>query len=207
VLKKRRKDITGVILSGGKNTRMGTNKSLLKFGGKTIIQRLVELLDSIFFEVIISSNKPEVYEFTKRNIIKDLIPDKGPLSGIHSALSNTSTEKVFILSCDMPLVTSKLINYLCDYNSRKQIVLPQAEDHLQQLCGIYSKSILTDVEALLIESQKPGSNFKGSIYELIKRVETKIIKVDKLEFYHPDIFLNVNTPEDYDHLKKIFKTK
>jgi molybdopterin-guanine dinucleotide biosynthesis protein A len=206
-LKEFRKDITGVILSGGKSTRMGTNKSLLKFGGKILIQRLVELLDSIFSEVIISTNDPEVYEFTRRKIIRDLIPDKGPLSGIHSALQRSSNQKNFILSCDMPFVTKELINYLCDYNTGKQIVLPKAEGRIQQLCGVYSKSIFTEVENLLADSQKTGGNFKGSIYELIERVETEIVEVDKLEFYNPNIFFNVNSPEDYEYMKRIFETE
>lgn len=201
------KDISAVILSGGGSSRMGTDKAFLNFGGKSIIERMIDLCDSIFFEVIISSNKPELYQFAKKKVIQDLIPDKGPLSGIHSALHNTNTESIFILSCDMPLVTSELLNYLCDYNTGKQIVLPKAEERIQQLCGVYSKSILTEVENLLSVSQKSVGNLKGSIYELIEKVETEIVEVDRLEFYHPNIFFNVNTPEDYEYLNKMVKNK
>jgi molybdenum cofactor guanylyltransferase len=204
-LKKKRSNITTFILSGGKSSRIGTNKSLLIVEGKTLIQRLVELLDSIFAEVVVSSNEPKIYEFLEKKIIKDIFPERGPLSGIHSALSFTTTDKNFIISCDMPFISSEMIDYLIDTKSAAEIVIPRAEGRIQPLCGIYSKSILPIVEKLLIESGNPVSQLKGSIYELLNRVNTDFIDVDKLDFYHPNLFLNINTVEDYNRAKKILE--
>ena len=186
---------------------MRMDKAFLTLNGQPIILKLVNLLDSIFSAIIISSNKTEYYEITKRKIIKDIIPDRGPLSGIHSALQYSKTEKNFILSCDMPLVTQELINYLCDIQSNKKILLPRAEGRIQQLCGIYSKSILPEIEYLFDESSKPGTKVKGSIYDLIDIISVEIIDVDTQNFYNPNLFLNVNTPEDYKHFKKIVGDK
>jgi len=207
VVRKKRSDITAFILSGGKSSRIGVNKAYLIVKGKPLILRLIELLDSIFSEVVISSNQPELYEFTKRKVIRDLIPDRGPLSGIHSALQNSNTEKNFILSCDMPLLSEEVVNYLCDFDSKKRILLPRAEGRIQQLCGLYSKSILQEVENLLNESSKPEPKVKGSIYELIDSVDTEIVDLDSQLFYHPNLFFNVNTPEDYKHIKEIVGDK
>jgi len=195
-------DITAVILSGGNSRRMGTNKALLNIGGKSIINRLIDILDSIFFEVLISSNNPNTFKFTEKKIIADIFPNRGPLAGIHSALSSINNKKVFILSCDMPLISDELIQFLCKYRTDKPIILPEAEGRIQQLCGIYSKSALNMAENLLSESQRTGSKLKGSIYELIEKLDREVVKVDNLEFYHPDIFFNLNTPEDYEYLKK-----
>ena len=204
-MRKKRTEITAFILSGGKSSRLGTDKAFLMLDGKPLIQRSLELLDAIFSEVVISSNNPEQYISYKKNVIEDLIPDHGPLSGIHSALKFSSTEKNFILSCDLPLVSVELINYLCELQVERRILLPRANERIQQLCGIYSKSCLPEVENLLMESSRPNSKLKGSVYELTELVDTEIVDVDSFNFYHSNLFLNINTPEDYNYLKEIFE--
>jgi molybdopterin-guanine dinucleotide biosynthesis protein A len=200
-------NITAFILSGGKSSRIGTNKSFLLLDGKPLIQILIELLDSIFSDVVTSSNEPELYGFTKKEIIQDIFFARGPLSGIHSALSSTSSERNFIISCDMPFISKELIVYLTDYKTDSKILLPKADGRIQPLCGIYSKSVLPDVENLLIESSNPRSSLKGSVYELITRIPPEIIDVTGTNFYHSDLFLNINTHEDYTYAKSIFDKK
>ncbi len=91
-------DITGIILAGGKSTRMGENKSLLSLNGKTVIERVVDLMKSIFKEVILITNTPEEYDFIKIPKYKDIFEYKGPLAGIHSGLTHSNTEKKL---CDL----------------------------------------------------------------------------------------------------------
>ncbi|MBK9099727.1 MAG: molybdenum cofactor guanylyltransferase [bacterium] len=202
-MKKLHDDITAFILSGGKSSRMGTNKSLLKVGNKSLLQRIIEILESIFSEVVISSNELELFELFKKKIIKDIYPDRGPISGIHSALYSTKTEKNFFISCDMPLINKELINYLINFKSDKDIILPKAEGKIQQLCGVYSKKIFPQVDKLINESMKKDSKLKGSIYELQGCVETEIVDVSGLDYYHLDLFFNINTPEDFNYAKRI----
>jgi len=206
-LKNKRIDITAFILSGGKNSRIGTNKALLQVEAKPLIQRLIDLLDPIFSEVLISSNEPDLYNFTGKKIVQDIYSARGPLAGIHSALKFTDTSKNFIVSCDLPLINARLINYIINYKSDKDIILPVADGRIQQTCGLYSKNILNKVEKLLIESHQKNSKLKGSIYELMDRVPTEIVEVDNFDFYSPNLFLNINTSEDYNYLKSIFKNK
>lgn len=198
-------DITAFILSGGKSSRMGTNKALLNIDSKSLIQRMVELLDTIFSTVVISSNESELYVSLGKKIIKDIYPGRGPLSGIHSALTYSKTEKNFFVSCDMPFVNRELINHLCKLESDKDVILPKAESRVQQICGIYSKTILPKVDKLLIESVQKDSQLKGSIYELLDRVDTKVVDLSGLSYYHPDLFFNINIPEDYVYAKGILE--
>ena len=83
------KNYTAIILSGGKSSRMGTNKSHLKINGKSLIERTVELCRSIFDESIIITNDIEEYVSLKIKCYKDIYPNFGPLSGIHSGLVNS----------------------------------------------------------------------------------------------------------------------
>lgn len=195
------KDITGIILAGGKSSRMQVDKALLKLGDKTVIEIIASKLKIIFNDVLISANDYKEYNFLNLPIVKDVFYGKGPLSGIHSALKYSSTEKNFIISCDMPLVSVELINFISNYNSNKEIILPEAEGRIQQLCGIYCKSILPSIEKIILDSEK-DHKIKGSIYDLIERASSDIIDVETFPFYHPYMFLNMNTPEDYELIKK-----
>jgi len=201
-----RNEITGIILCGGKSSRMQTNKALLKLGDKTVIEIVAEKLKSIFNEVLISANDSKEYDFLKLPVVNDIFIGKGPLAGIHSALKYSSTENNFIISCDMPLISIELINYLINLNSEKSILLPKSNGRIQQLCGIYSQSVIEEIENIFKLSEK-NKNIKGSIYELLERVIVEFIDIDDLNFYNKNIFLNMNSPEDYKLIKNIYENK
>ena len=196
-------NITGIILCGGKSSRMKTNKAFLKLGNIPIIEIMLQKMKQNFDNLILSSNNPELFAYLNVPIVKDIYLNRGPLAGIHSSLSSSSTEKNFVISCDIPLITVELIKYLSEYNSDKKIILPVLKGRIQQLCGVYSKSILVDVEQILKESQ--GNNeVKGSIFNLLERVDAEIVDVSSFSSPGDDIFLNMNTPEDYELIKKIY---
>lgn len=199
-----RNDLSGIILCGGNSSRMQTNKALLKLGDKTVIEIIAAKLKSIFNEVLISANDSKEYDFLKLPVVNDVFISKGPLAGIHSALKYSSTEKNFIISCDMPLISSELINFIANYDSDKKIILPETEGRIQQLCGVYSKSLLPIIEEIISESEK-DENIKSSIYELIRRVPTDIVNIESLTLYDKNLFLNMNTQEDYEQVKRIYE--
>lgn len=198
------KDITGIILAGGKSSRMQVDKALLKLGDKTVIEIIASKLKIIFNDILISANDYKEYDFLNLPQVKDIFNGKGPLAGIHSALKYSSTEKNFIISCDMPLVSVELINFISNYNSNKEIILPEAAGRIQQLCGIYCKSLLPSIERIILDSET-DHKIKGSIFDLIERASADIVNVETFPFYHPDMFLNMNTPEDYKMIKKNYR--
>ena len=201
-----RNDITGIILCGGKSSRMQKNKALLKLSDKTVIEIVAAKLKSIFNEVLISANDSKQYDFLNLPVVYDIFIGKGPLAGIHSALKYSSTEKSFIISCDTPLISVELIKYLINLNSEKSILLPKSNGRIQQLCGIYSKSVIYEIENIFKLSEK-DKNIKGSVYELLERASIEFIDVDELNFYYKNIFLNMNSPEDYKLIKNIYENK
>lgn len=201
-----KKNITAFILSGGSSCRMGENKALLKINGKYQIQRLLELLNPIFDSIIISSNDIQQFKFTGRKVVRDIYSGQGPLSGIHAGLTKTETENNFFISCDMPFISTEMINYLINYKSNALIVLPKAEGKIQQLCGMYSKHILPKVEFLLLEAQKSKSTVKGSIFDLLGIVPNETVEVSKLKYYNKEIFFNMNTPSDYEYVKSKYSS-
>lgn len=195
-------DITGVILSGGKSMRMGVNKSFLKIGNQSIIERVLDLMKSIFQQNILSTNSTPEYEFLNLPMVKDVYKNLGPLSGIHSALLKSSTEKNFVISCDVPLMSKEMIEYLINYKTEKQILITRAAGYLQPLVGVYNKSILPSIEKILMQDSQSTIDKRkhNSIHSLLENVQTEIIDPTSLSFYSDELFFNVNKPEDYKQI-------
>jgi molybdopterin-guanine dinucleotide biosynthesis protein A len=189
-------DITGIILAGGKSTRMGENKSLLNLNGKTVIERVVSLMKTIFQEVIIITNTPNEYDFINTPMYKDIFENKGPLAGIHSGLAHSNNDKNFVISCDIPLMEQEMIEFIINYKTDKPITVCRADGFIQQLVGLYSKSVLPIISNLLNTKDQ-----SSSVLSLLDRVDPDIINVDKLDIYNKDMFFNMNRPEDYNRIK------
>ena len=203
-------DITGIILSGGKSTRMGQDKSFLKFGNQTVIEHISELMKSIFKDVIIITNDPEKYKSLGLKCYEDILKGIGPLGGIHSGLTHSENELNFIISCDIPFITNDVIEFIINQKKDNDIVVTRADGFIQQLCGLYRKRLLPKINEMISESIEnetrnvDQNKRKCKVLSLIDRVDTKIIDIEK-EFlnYKPGTFFNMNKPDEYDLAIKI----
>lgn len=190
-------DITGIILAGGKSSRMGNDKSFLKIGDKLIIELIADLMKSLFKEVIIITNTPDEYEFLELALYKDINAGKGVLGGIHSGLTHSKTEKNFLISCDVPLMKKEMIEYIINYKTEKLIIYCEAAGYHQPLIGVYKKNILAK-----IEKEIGGNNqaIDESFHHFLKKVDVEIIHPQELPYYNDELFFNVNNPDDYKYV-------
>ncbi len=188
-------NITGVLLSGGKSSRMGTNKSFLRIGNETIIERTAKLMASLFPTALLSSNAPEEYAFLNLPILRDEYKNTGPLAGIHAGLKYSCTEKIFVLSCDMPLMNTEVMSFIIEYPTQKNIAVAKADGFVQQLCGVYNKSVLPSIETML--TSYDGKK-KCKVLQLIEMEQAEIIDIES-EFPGAlnNCFYNMNTMEDF----------
>ena len=201
-----RKDITGIILCGGKSSRMLSNKALLKLGDKTVIEIILTEMKKVFDEVIISANNCGDFSFLKIPIVKDIHINCGPLSGIFSALKESRTLINFLTTCDLPLINHLLIEYISKFDSRKEIVIPTIDGIPQRLFGVYNKSLIKKIEEIF-EQSKVNKNIKGSIYELHERASVDNVEITHLAFYNDHSFFNMNNPDDYEIIKNIYEKR
>lgn len=182
-------DITGIVLAGGKSSRMGSDKSLLSWKGITLIERAIQLLKPLCSKVIISSNN-FVYDFTGCETWHDEISIQAAVIGIYSCLKRSATEVNIVLSCDMPFVSTELLKHLLGCSATHAVVVPVHEGFVEPLCGIYKKSIITGLEGYI-------ANDEYSLHRFIESSVHQYVEIDeKLSFYHSRLFLNVNTPDD-----------
>lgn len=189
-------NVTGIVLAGGNSSRMGTDKALLMLRGKPLIQYAVEVLRKVCEYVVISSNRTD-YEFTGCETWPDIFPQQAPMIGIYSCLKRSGSDINVVLSCDMPLADPRLFDILLAYSGQHDIILPvHGDDCIEPLCGIYNRSVL--------------SGFKESInlhhfglLRYLKSSEFKAVEVNPgKDFNNPNMFVNVNTINDFDLLCK-----
>lgn len=183
------------ILAGGQSRRMETNKALLRLDGIPMIERIANVMRSVFADVWISANDSEAYRFLNLSVVKDVFPHLGPLAGIHAALQRTTTSRVFILSCDTPLITADLIRHILSTESQAPVVIASEGERTMPLCGVYHTSITASLEKYL----RSGGR---KVHEFLASHETTMVRFDeRISWYRPGMLSNVNDREDYERVK------
>jgi molybdopterin-guanine dinucleotide biosynthesis protein A len=191
--------MTGIILSGGKSSRMGANKAFLHVGGERLIDRTVRIFKEIFPEVILVTNSPLDYLDQDCTIATDIIKGMGPLGGIYTGLFHASHERIFMAACDMPFLNRVFIEYMMDHCADFDIVVPELPDGLQPLHAIYSRRCLPAIKRLIDKDQLKITGF----YKGLKKLT---IPEDVTKRFDPKgmMFINVNTEEDLERISSLF---
>ncbi|MDZ7336544.1 MAG: molybdenum cofactor guanylyltransferase, partial [candidate division KSB1 bacterium] len=143
--------MTGIILAGGKNSRIAMTKALIRFGDTTIIERTVNLFRKLFNEIIVVTNQFSDYEHLNVKLIKDQIPGTGPLGGLYSGLRAASSDYSLVVACDMPFIDSGIILHLQNYVylAEYDVIIPELNGFIEPLCAFYSKNCIPAIEAHL----------------------------------------------------------
>ena len=187
--------MTGIILSGGKNIRMGSNKAFLKVGGERLIDRTTGIFKQIFDEIILVTNSPLDYLDHDGVIATDIIKDKGALGGIYTGIFFASSEHAFISACDMPFLNISFIKHMAECAHGYDIVVPRSADGLQPLHAVYSKKCLPLMKKLIDRNQLKITGF-------FRGLKTLEITEDAINSFDPEgrMFINVNTRGDFEQL-------
>jgi molybdopterin-guanine dinucleotide biosynthesis protein A len=183
--------MTGVILSGGKNRRMGENKAFLEVDGEPLIDRTVRLFRAVFKEVIIVTTSPLDYLDQEAAIVTDILPEKGALGGIYTGLFYASEEHAFIAACDMPFLNRAFLEHMIRLTPGYDIVVPACVEGPQALHAVYTRRCLPVIRGLIERNRLKITGFYPG-----HRVLT--ISPEVIRSFDPEgrMFMNVNTPED-----------
>lgn len=144
-----KKDITGIILAGGKSSRMGSDKGLIPFKGKPFMAHILEALKPMVSEIIIVSDNKDHDVFNEYRV-EDIIKDSGPLAGLYTGLKHSKTDLNLVLSCDVPLITTSVLKSLIGA-ARPEFDIIQAKyrDETLPLIGLYRKNCWRKSKELL----------------------------------------------------------
>jgi len=180
--------IDAYILAGGKSSRMGTDKGLILFRGKPLIERVIEQLYPLFKSIYIVSNNHD-YDRFGLQVIEDTIKEIGPAGGIHASLGNTQSDKIFIVSCDMPFITTNAIQFIIRHSAGSQIALPVYHEQIQPLFGVYSKNCLPNWKRLI--QQKIIK-----LQEMVTHFQLSKINIENETQFNEVLFMNINDEND-----------
>lgn len=182
---------TAVILAGGNSSRMKCDKALLQIGNQPLIEYVLNQLKPHFGEVLISAKDPYRYANLDADVVVDFTRKEGPIFGIASALKAAKNERIFVTTCDTPIINLKLVGSMLNVSSRYDCVVPTFKDDLcEPLFAVYQKSVSHAIEQMLLKGER-------SVIKLFSKV-----KVDYVRAEGNNWFRNLNTMEDYLEFKR-----
>jgi molybdenum cofactor guanylyltransferase len=182
-----------IISAGGKSSRIGTDKALVKVGGKTILERIIERTKDLGqAETLLISNDVEKYRQFGLTTYADVFPDKGSLGGIYTGIHYASSPYSLIIACDMPFLSVPLLNYMISLIDEKyELIVPRVTGHPEPLHALYHKTCLEPINKRIEANQLKVMDF----YEGLK---IRYLDEDEYLEFNPNgtAFMNVNSPED-----------
>ncbi len=192
----------GIILAGGRSTRMGRDKAFLPLpddASTTFVEHLAALLAAQCSEVVLVVRNQEqatLYEHLGIPIVTDEMPDVGPLMGLYTGLRNISASHALVMAVDMPFVQPEMVTFLLSQPLAETLLLvPVVNDIPQVLCAVYSRVILPLIE----ERLRAGRRDPRSLLDV---ASVRYMDEAQLRGIDPQLrsFINVNTPRDYSPL-------
>jgi len=174
------------ILAGGESSRMGTDKGLVDFKGKPMILHILDLLDKMHLKTSIISSNADYRKFGKP-VYKDVIPNKGPLGGLYTALEYSQASMVLLLACDMPAINREGIQSLLDFAQTGIITVATNTKQMSPLFGCYPRSLKAEVAASLLANDLKMQHF------VTKRTHELL---DLKALANTEVLQNLNTRED-----------
>lgn len=195
-------DVTAFVLAGGQSTRMGREKAMLELGGRTLLERALQLALTVAAEAIVVGSRGEFERYGR--LLEDVYPEHGPLGGIHAALWASPTDLNLILAVDTPFLEARFLEFLVAQarESGAVVTLPRTADGFHPLAAVYRRAFRETAERALAE----GHN---RIDALFAEVETRVLEEEELRrfAFTPAIFENLNTPEELERARQRIREK
>ena len=185
--------LTAFVLAGGKSTRMGRDKAFLPWQGGTLLSHALQLAASVTPNLRIVGDLEKFSNFGA--VIEDIYAERGPLGGIHAALSSSTSDLNLMLAVDLPFIEPRFLHFLAGLAQAANaiVTLPRASGQFQPLCAVYQREFLQAADLAL----QAGENKIGALFS---RLNTRVI--EEAEFtragFSPDMFRNLNTPEEWN---------
>ncbi|HUX54292.1 MAG TPA: molybdenum cofactor guanylyltransferase [Williamwhitmania sp.] len=190
------KQVTGIILAGGKSSRFGVDKALYPYRGKLMVEYAINLLRPLCAELLLITNNPKDYTLTGLKLVEDLHKGLGPLAGIHSGILASRNSDNLVIGCDLPELHSDLFHALLNHKEGYQVVMPIHNGLKESMASYFHSSSIPILEEAL-------HNDRLKIFDAIVPLKTLFLDVVGMPFYSENLFTNINTKADIDFLKRI----
>ena len=182
--------VTAIILAGGKSSRMGEDKGLIRRDGKYMVEYSIAIAKLLCNEVLISTANNDYAKFGYP-LVKDIYEGIGPIGGIYSAMLQAANQHCLVLPCDTPFLKPELFESLLGKAAGMQGVVPFTDETgVEPLCAYYHQSCLS-----LLKEQIQRKDYK--MRNFIGKADIRMLHVDnETSYYASGLFSNLNTPND-----------
>lgn len=193
--------LTVCIQAGGASSRMGEDKALKPFLGRPLIQRVIERLSPIADELIVTTNRPAEYAFLGLRLFPDLMPGRGALGGLYTAIASASQPLVAVVACDMPFASARLIEAMSRLLVQEEadVAVARSEGGYEPFHAVYRRATCLPA----IESAIQADQWK--VIAWFPRVRVRELTPAELTALDPAglAFWNVNTPEEFAEAERL----
>ena len=193
--------ITLAIQAGGESRRMGRDKALLPFLGRPLILRVVERLAAMADEVVVTANNPADYAFLGLLLFADLLPGRGALGGLYTAINAAKHPLVAVAACDMPFASRALFEYERDLliETGADVVIPSSAEGLEPLHAVYRRATCLPA----IQDALAAGEWK--LIAWFPNVKVRTLTPEETARHDPQglAFLNLNTSEDFRQAERL----
>jgi molybdopterin-guanine dinucleotide biosynthesis protein MobB len=185
------------LLAGGRSRRMGHDKARAEFAGATLIEWLLDRVAPAFPSVFVVAKDVARFRDLGVPVVADARAADSPTVGVYTAVLASPSPRTLCLGCDIPFVTTALLEELAERSASFDAVVPRDESGLQPLCAVYARQTLTALEQMLDADER-------RIDLIFERVKTNYLDVTDGRFGEPrQLFLNVNTPSDLQAARRL----
>lgn len=185
--------MTGIVLAGGENRRMGRDKAFLKLAGIPLIEHVLLSLKGVCEDIIIVTNAPQSYQTYGVTVTTDVFDKRGPLTGIYSGLLRSVDEYNFVVACDMPFLNPRLIAYMAGLAPGYDVVVPAVGGFYEPLHAVYNRGLVPVIEEQIRRDRQ-------RIQELFGSLRVRYVLEQDIDRFDPGrmSFKNLNTPQEYE---------
>jgi molybdenum cofactor guanylyltransferase len=186
----------GIVLCGGKSSRMGVPKATLPFGPETMLQRVVRVLNTVVSPiVVVAAREQQLPDLSDEvTIARDQREARGPLEGLRAGLKALpdGIDSAYVTSCDVPLLVPGFVERLIELLGDHDIAVMEIDGFAHPLSAVYRRHVLSHVESLLAQDRlRPAFLFDA--------VRTRRVPPAEMISVDPELrtLRNLNTREDY----------
>ena len=181
--------LAAAILAGGLASRLGgINKGALEVGGAAIVDRQLAALHSITRDFFVVGRPDPLWTARGLRIVADEIADAGPLGGVYTALVQSPADRTLVVGCDMPFLTAGIFERLASV-ADADVVVARSPRGIEPLCAIYGRACAAEIRARIARGVYEASTLPEGLRVAEVGVDSALV------------FLNVNTPHDYERAK------
>ena len=184
----------GVVLAGGKSSRMGQDKALLPSHGKSLLEQVIETVRPLVSDLVVVTDVAERYVLSEVRSVADLFPNTGPVGGILTGLMALGEGSHLVVACDMPCLQSSVLESLWERATPEwDAVIPERQGQLEPLCAVYRTTAIPKLQAFLETGQRAA-------HKAVATLNACIVREAELRALDPALacFINLNTPQDLE---------